>query len=266
MHRFPNSGILEPSEKKMNSPFRTFKHSVLALSVALMTASAWAEPMLQLDIQGGTYDNSTQSILASSNSFSLYAYGLASGPKQVSLADNFFLSISLLGVAQPGGNYGSFTVNGNTINATSDMIWGTPPVDSIMAEWDPGDLSSHGIFPAYFKEVGFQFSAANKSGLYNTQNDSGSGPIAVTPLGSMYYKRFDFDLSGLTPGLSVHFDLYNEKFTKGADIDVDKFAPFSHDAEAHVMTPIPEPETYAMLLAGLGLMGLVARRRKGRAF
>ena len=29
-----------------------------------------------------------------------------------------------------------------------------------------------------------------------------------------------------------------------------------------VTTPIPEPETYAMLLAGLGLMGLVARRRR----
>jgi hypothetical protein len=27
--------------------------------------------------------------------------------------------------------------------------------------------------------------------------------------------------------------------------------------------PIPEPETYAMLLAGLGLMGAVARRRRG---
>ncbi len=28
---------------------------------------------------------------------------------------------------------------------------------------------------------------------------------------------------------------------------------------------VPEPETYAMLLAGLGLMGFVARRRKQRA-
>lgn len=28
------------------------------------------------------------------------------------------------------------------------------------------------------------------------------------------------------------------------------------------VNPIPEPETYAMMLAGLGLMGLVARRRK----
>jgi hypothetical protein len=28
------------------------------------------------------------------------------------------------------------------------------------------------------------------------------------------------------------------------------------------ITPVPEPETYAMFLAGLGLMGAVARRRK----
>ena len=30
----------------------------------------------------------------------------------------------------------------------------------------------------------------------------------------------------------------------------------------YVFAPVPEPETYAMLMAGLGLMGLIARRRK----
>jgi hypothetical protein len=29
--------------------------------------------------------------------------------------------------------------------------------------------------------------------------------------------------------------------------------------------PVPEPETYAMLIAGLGLMGTIVRRRKARA-
>ncbi|MBK7006138.1 MAG: FxDxF family PEP-CTERM protein [Burkholderiales bacterium] len=28
------------------------------------------------------------------------------------------------------------------------------------------------------------------------------------------------------------------------------------------VTSVPEPETYAMLLAGLGVMGAIARRRK----
>lgn len=32
-----------------------------------------------------------------------------------------------------------------------------------------------------------------------------------------------------------------------------------------VYLPVPEPETYAMLLAGLGLMGLVARHRRSQA-
>ena len=32
-----------------------------------------------------------------------------------------------------------------------------------------------------------------------------------------------------------------------------------------LLAPIPEPETYAMMLAGLGLMGFVARRRKRQA-
>jgi len=32
--------------------------------------------------------------------------------------------------------------------------------------------------------------------------------------------------------------------------------------EVSNITPVPEPETYAMLLAGLGLMGFMARRRK----
>lgn len=37
----------------------------------------------------------------------------------------------------------------------------------------------------------------------------------------------------------------------------------NHQDQLYLLpTPIPEPETYAMLLAGLGLMGFVARRRK----
>lgn len=50
---------------------------------------------------------------------------------------------------------------------------------------------------------------------------------------------------------------YNDSFS--GDADFDDFVVGINIA------PIPEPETYAMLLAGLGLMGFVARRRKQRS-
>jgi len=37
---------------------------------------------------------------------------------------------------------------------------------------------------------------------------------------------------------------------------------FDHN---YTVTPVPEPETYAMLLAGLGVMGAIARRRSRAA-
>ena len=39
-------------------------------------------------------------------------------------------------------------------------------------------------------------------------------------------------------------------------------APLDAGLRAMAVSPVPEPETYAMLLAGLGLVGFVARRRK----
>jgi hypothetical protein len=196
--------------------------------------------------------------MAGSNSFALYAYSL-------SLPGNYFLSMALV-PSTGAGSYGSFSVNGSTINVTSGMTFGTPPFETILDGADPGDLPSHGMYPTYFTEQMFTFSAANQSGVYNTQDQTGAGPQPGT---GMYFARFDFDLSGLSPGFGLHFDLYNESLisvcrnrncTLG-DIDVNTFAPFSHDAQGMVRA-VPEPETYAMLLAGLGLMALFARRRR----
>lgn len=242
----------------------------IAAVVMMVGTAAHAVPTLQLNIAGGTYDSATQTIMASTNSFSLYAYGLASGNNAVSLTEKFYISMALVPATNAPGSFGSFTVNGASINVTSDMTYGTAPIEGIssLQGHDSSDLSQHGIFPTYFAEKQFTFSSPStqQSGIFNTQDHAGWGPQAGT---GMYYQRFDFNIAGLASGLGLHFDLYNETIRvcgKGGnctpgDVDVNKFAPFSHDAQGMV-TAIPEPETYAMLLAGLGLLGFAARRRK----
>lgn len=233
---------------------RRFALAPIAVAAMLLCAPAHAVPKLQLDILGGTYDTATQTIMASGNSFSLYAYYWSTTLP----TGNFYISAALMPPTATPGNYGSFTIDGGApINVTSDMAYGTPPLELAMQAFDPGDLSKHGIFPGYFYEKSFTFSAANQSGVYNTQDHAGWGPQSGT---GMFYQKFDFNIAGLAPGLGLHFDFYNESIKNG-DIDVNKFAPFSHDAQGMVAS-IPEPETYAMLLAGLGLLGFAARRRK----
>lgn len=58
---------------------------------------------------------------------------------------------------------------------------------------------------------------------------------------------------GLVPG-NYHLNVagYNGDLSTGG----------SYDGNINVAAVVPEPETYAMLLAGLGLIGFTARRRK----
>lgn len=230
--------------------------------LTLLPRDANAVPVLQLGIAGGTYDWSTQTVMANSPSFSLYAF-LDPNSSNL-LTDTYYLSMAMTPQLSTTADMGSFTYNGNTVYVTSDMTYGTPPVDTFSSTSDSGDLPSHGVFPTYFKEVEFSFSSGNQSGEFNTQDNPSWGPQSGT---GMYYNLFDIDTSNLAAGYAIHFDLYNTKLCskdKGScagntDTDITKFAPFSHDAQS--MTVVPEPETYAMFLAGLGLLGFTARRR-----
>ena len=80
------------------------------------------------------------------------------------------------------------------------------------------------------------------------------------------------DISPRSPGahhLAIIYDndLWSNDYSWGKDFSA---APPDHShlqfgsflVRDHIAAPVPEPETYAMMLAGLGLLGVVARRRK----
>jgi hypothetical protein len=89
------------------------------------------------------------------------------------------------------------------------------------------------------------------------------------------YVNFNFDVfssnpnDGVLPGQSSKFFFFDTTATdyfktKTAVFDVTNMAQNSSSGlfPAYSPAPIPEPETYAMMLAGLGVLGVAAKRRK----
>lgn len=89
----------------------------------------------------------------------------------------------------------------------------------------------------------FSFSTLAPAGTFS----NGSTRIAyVSGVSTTSYGTFDYVLG------------FNDSYT--GDADFDDFV-----VGVNFATPVPEPETYAMLLAGLALLGFTARRRKLKA-
>ena len=84
-----------------------------------------------------------------------------------------------------------------------------------------------------------------------------NGPVKVDFSAALSGSNlFDADLALITPGSAAGFyvNIHNAAFPNGALRGQLQFV-------ATVSQPIPEPETYALMLAGLGVVGFMARRR-----
>jgi hypothetical protein len=95
-------------------------------------------------------------------------------------------------------------------------------------------------------------------GLSNVQLDGSTLGVSTLQTGNLY----SFSLGTSDPTHVLTFDasgLFNKQMnfttiTAGG-------TPISLTPQANV-TPVPEPETYAMLLAGLGAIGFMSKRRQ----
>lgn len=75
-------------------------------------------------------------------------------------------------------------------------------------------------------------------------NGSGTESTLLTLSGSTNYKLFFGSIGAGLPGMTTGMQLDN--------------------VSVMAVTPVPEPESYAMLVAGLGVLGFMSRRRQQR--
>ena len=265
---------------------KTVRNAAAALALTTVCSAANAVPSLQLGILGGTYDPVTQTIISSGPTFTLYAFAATSGNISAAdiLGDTYYIAAALVPqTAPPGGNFGSFTFDGTSTAVTADMTYGVPPLETVMGltGFDNGDLSQHGIYETYYREFSFQFAAADLASFCVGGNNTQTCPALNNLIfgSGLYYAAFTVDVSGLTPGTAIHFDLYNSSIITcrnnpncvAGDIDVDDFAPFSHDAQSSssriTSSATPAGASSSSLVAlGLGLLGFGFMRRRRQGF
>ena len=235
----------------------------LALSLVCLGLSGTANaiPNLQLDIGGGEYDPVTETTLATTNPFNLYAFATPGGNVDDAdiLGGTFMLSVAITPPLDEGPvvDYGSFSIGGTTFNVTADMDFGVPPLEEFLAN---ESLPTHGIFDTYYTQIAVDFVAGQQFNPYDVQPSATNPDVDPDTLAAgsgMYYDMFTVDLAKLNPDYTLHFDLYALKENGAGKMVLDYFAPFSHDAEG---PPVPEPAT--LLLVGSGLAALVMYRRR----
>lgn len=226
--------------------------ALLSLGLCL-TAPAFGVPMLQLDIANGTYDSSSETIIASDNPFTLYALF---NTLQGKVSGTYYIAAAIVPKTQnpPTTDFGSFKVNGITYSA-ANMAYGNPPE---VVTKNSLDLQSHGIYDTHYVEIAFTFDTSRRSEVYNSQNNPGG--LDPDSAGKMIFEDFDVDVTGLAAGYQVHFDLYNLGRDKRGNTMVKDFAPFSKDAQSGGLTVADTSST--MILLGMAMLAVEGMRRR----
>jgi len=247
------------------------------LAALLLPAfAAHAVPLLQLYVEGSTYDDEHESWVfdaTAGEAFNLWVIGNVSGPggagtiSDVKLsvvypdpvaADGGSLSLSL--TPSTTGGFGGFTDPSTPAAPTFEQVNEDGDAPKLS---DGRSLPSHGVYGdgAEWQEFLLGDFTLSDSPVADFIDDF-PGPADMTADAGQINV---YEVVVTAPGLQIdsidlHFDAYDNVVAGNHSRAV--FAPFSHDAGTGINEPVPEPGV--LVLTALGLLALAAARGRRR--
>ncbi|PIM51778.1 hypothetical protein CS062_17970 [Roseateles chitinivorans] len=249
-----------------------FQRTLLALALAAVSASASALPQFTWDPATAGLNGSafTADNLLVSN-YSTITFGAGN-----TFTESGYLSVS---AAQLGG----ITLPSNGLNSDYGFYIQFSGNGTLTQAGDPGSVSTVGTLTSLTytlygyngtSSFGFSGNTPTETATGEVALASGSlllGTVATTPLGDGTFNpsaNAKLTLNWLVPGFQTSLPLYDMALTSFSNT-TSQVEPFAGGFRIRqgggsinfAAAVVPEPSTYAMLLAGLGAIGFVARRR-----
>jgi hypothetical protein len=213
-------------------------HLAVTTGLALTALSANAAPNL---VVNGSFEYTTSATTPGQNpgTWSVYKSIIGwTGDPNIEVRDN------VAGKAQDGGNFVELDTHRTSYSSATNSsmyqdIVGTGYVN--LSFWYSARPKT-----GMTNDLGVQFGSFSAVVLNGVANTTSSHQWQQFTL-----NNFMLDASGTT---RLRFSALGKQDTYGGSLD-----------NVVITTAVPEAETYAMMLAGLGLMGATVRRRKSKA-
>jgi hypothetical protein len=174
------------------------------------------------------------------------------------LVANYFSATSEAAIVS-GSPPGSLQPNND---ATKYLTVPTSNSSSIATGTNPFEATLN--IPNAVKTIGFYWGSPDNDSQFNGYNSVTlySGGVLGTNLGTYTGGNLFSDL-GLNPTGANSNSLYVQLWAGGAVFDTVVFGASAQAFEIdNIATSVPEPGEWAMMIAGLGVVSLIARRRK----